>query len=193
MIYAGFWRRWAALFIDAIILLIPSALLNYVIPYVGSIILVLVYKPVFEASVLQATPGKALMGISAVSEDGSRMTIKQSYIRYFASFLSGVILCIGYLMNLFTPKRQTLHDILAQSVVIMKEPPEMNYFQVWMDEMKKLFNSFDSKGVYNSSTSTESSASATTITLEQLFKLYQAGALSEAEYTQKKEELLKKI
>ena len=47
MIYAGFWRRFAAMLIDSLILLFPSLVLNLIIPYVGSFALYCLYKPVF--------------------------------------------------------------------------------------------------------------------------------------------------
>ena len=205
MVYAGFWRRFVAMFLDCLILLIPAAILGVLVPYAGGLVLGLIYKPVFEASPLKGTPGKAMMGMMVVSESGERLTIKQSYIRYFVSILSGFVLCIGYLMNLFTAKRQTLHDMIAECVVVKSQAPDLNYFQVWLEEVKVIFNrlSGDSQGVSNAASSTysnnnnSSSVSANTAdiskAIDDLHKLFQSGALSEAEYTSKKEELLKKI
>lgn len=199
MVYSGFWRRFVATFIDALIMLIPAWILGTLIPFAGGLVLGLLYKPVFEASPLKATPGKAMMGMIVVSETGERLTLKQSYIRYFCSILSGFVLGIGYLMNLFTAKRQTLHDMIAESVVINQEPPDLNYFQVWLSELKIIFNrlSGDTTEVANVASSVTNSISnqAADISkaIDDLHKLYQSGALSEAEYTAKKEELLKKI
>lgn len=199
MVYSGFWRRFVASFLDGLIMLIPAWLLGMLLPYVGGIILGLVYKPVFEASALKGTPGKAMMGMVVVSESGERLTLKQAYIRYFCSILSGLVLCIGYLMNLFTAKRQTLHDMIAECVVINQEPPDLNYFQVWKSEMKVLFNrlSGDATPVSNEANSVSSSISAQSAdvskAIEDLHRLYQSGALSQAEYDAKKQELLSKI
>lgn len=203
MVYSGFWRRFMALVIDALIMLIPAAILGSLVPYVGGIVLGLIYKPVFEASPLKGTPGKAMMKMVVLSESGDRLTLKQSYIRYFCSILSGFVLGIGYFMNLFTAKRQTLHDMIAESVVVNQEAPDLNYFQVWLSEMKVVFNRLagDSTPVSNAASSVYTSSSATSTaqaseiskTIEDLHKLYQSGALSEAEYTAKKDELLKKI
>jgi uncharacterized RDD family membrane protein YckC len=202
MVYTGFWRRFVATLLDALIMLIPACILGTLIPYAGGLVLGLLYKPVFEASPLKGTPGKAMMGMIVVSEAGDRLTLKQAYVRYFCSILSGFVLGIGYLMNLFTAKRQTLHDMIAETVVISQEAPDLNYFQVWLAEVKVLFNRLagDSKDVSNAASNVSSySSSATTQTadvskvIDDLHKLYQSGALSEAEYTAKKEELLKKI
>lgn len=199
MVYSGFWRRFVASFLDGLIMLIPAWLLGMLLPYVGGIILGLIYKPVFEASALKGTPGKAMMGMVVLSETGERLTLKQAYIRYFCSILSGLVLCIGYLMNLFTAKRQTLHDMIAESVVINQEPPDLNYFQVWKSEMKVLFNrlSGDATAVSNAASSASSSISTQSAdvskAIEDLHRLFQSGALSQAEYDAKKQELLNKI
>lgn len=199
MVYSGFWRRFVAAFLDGLIMLIPAWLLGILVPYVGGVILGLLYKPVFEASALKGTPGKAMMGMVVVSETGERLTLKQAYIRYFCSILSGLVLCIGYLMNLFTAKRQTLHDMIAECVVINQEPPDLNYFQVWKQEIKVLFNrlSGDAAPVSNSPNSVSNSISAQSAdvskAIEDLHRLYQSGALSQAEYDAKKQELLSKI
>ncbi len=203
MVYSGFWRRFMATVIDALIMLIPAAILGTLVPYVGGLVLGLLYKPVFEASPLKGTPGKAMMRMVVLSETGERLTLKQSYIRYFCSILSGFVLGIGYLMNLFTARRQTLHDMIAESVVVNQDAPDLNYFQVWLAEVKVIFNRLagDSAEVsnaassVNTTTSTVSSSQSADVSkvIEDLHKLYQSGALSEAEYTAKKEELLKKI
>ena len=203
MVYSGFWRRFMALVIDALIMIIPAAILGSLVPYVGGLILGLLYKPVFEASPLKGTPGKAMLRMVVLSEAGERLTLKQSYIRYFCSILSGFVLGIGYLMNLFTAKRQTLHDMIAESVVINQDAPDLNYFQVWLAEVKVIFNRLAGDSVevsnaassVNTTTATASSSQSADVSkvIEDLHKLYQSGALSEAEYTAKKEELLKKI
>lgn len=202
MVYAGFWRRFVASFLDGLIILIPAWIIGMLIPYVGGIILGLLYKPVFEASVMKATPGKAMMGMTVLSESGERLTLKQAYIRYFCSILSGLVLCIGYLMNLFTAKRQTLHDMIAESVVIKQDPPDMNYFKVWKDEASVLFSrlSGDAPAVSNAASTVGTSSNPISTqsadvskAIEDLHKLYQSGALSQAEYDAKKQELLQKI
>lgn len=199
MVYSGFWRRFVAVMLDALIMLIPAMIIGALVPYVGGLVLGLFYKPVFEASPLKGTPGKAMMRMVVLSEAGERLTLKQSYIRYFCSILSGFVLGIGYLMNLFTAKRQTLHDMIAESVVINQDAPDLNYFQVWLAEVKIIFNRLagDTTTVANAANTMAPSAPAPSAeiskTIEELHKLYQAGALSEAEYTAKKNELLNKI
>ena len=199
--YAGFWRRFAASVIDAIIVWIPAIVLNYLVPFVGGFIVSLFYKPIFESSAMMATPGKSIMGLTVVSEKGERLTLQQAYIRFFCSLLSAFVLMIGYLMNLFTAKRQTLHDMIAESVVINQRPPEMNYFDAWTAQMKNLINRISGDAptttVYGSSSQSAQSLSAQTSdvtkAIEDLHKLLQSGAISQEEYEAKKKEYLSKI
>ena len=145
MIYAGFFRRFAATIIDTLIVIIPSLFIGgsvAVIPlsFGLGLIIGLLYKPVFESSVMAATPGKALMGIVVQGEDGQTLTYKKAVIRYLCSYLSSVIMGIGYLIQPFTSKRQALHDMLSEAVVIRKETPDLNYFIVWKEQLKNIFS-----------------------------------------------------
>ena len=199
--YAGFWRRFIAVLIDGLILIIPAMILNLVIPFIGSIVLVLLYKPVFESSPLQGTPGKAMMGMMIFPINGGRVTFKQALIRYAMSIVSSMILCIGYLMNLFTPKRQTLHDMVSETVVVYQEPPNLDYFSVWKTEIKAIFDGLPSGTSSTVSTSTSNNMSSTVTStvdqqahaIETLHKLFQGGAISQEEYEAKKQQLLNKM
>lgn len=218
VVYGGFWRRFLALFIDGLITLIPSVVLSVFIPFIGGLVVTLLYRPIFEASPLMSSPGKAMLGLIVIDEKtGARLTLKQAYIRYFASILSGFTLLIGYLMNLFTGKRQTLHDLIAEVVVVRKAAPDLNYFDVWLAETKKVFNrlwngpeaiennmqsqsatlnqeSSQTKAVItNSNESHESSTAEIAKAIEDLHRLQLSGALTQEEYEAKKAELLKKI
>lgn len=65
------------------------------------------------------TPGKHYLGIEIVDENTfKRITLAKSLLRYFGYFLSTITLGIGYLMVLFTKKKQGLHDFLGNTVVI---------------------------------------------------------------------------
>ena len=203
--YAGFWRRFIALMIDGLILIIPGLIVGSLIPFVGGVVIALLYKPVFESSPLQGTPGKAMMGMMVFPESGiGRLTFKQALIRYVAAFLSGLILCIGYIMNVFTPKKQTLHDMIAETIVVYQEPPAVNYFQVWLTEIKAIFDGIPSgtSGMASTAAAMGSAPAATTATsgidqqahaIETLHKLFQGGAISQEEYEAKKQQLLNKM
>jgi uncharacterized RDD family membrane protein YckC len=126
MIYAGFWKRVVALLVDTVILfilLIPVAFFSLVdslvwVYYVGSIMLNWLYFAFFESGGWKATPGKKLLKISVVNLSGDRISFARASGRYFAKFFSAIILGIGYLMAAFTSKKQALHDIIADTLVI---------------------------------------------------------------------------
>ena len=68
---------------------------------------------------MQATPGKLLVGLRVVREDGSRLEFPRALLRFVAEPLS---LGTGYLVALFTPSGQALHDIVAGTVVVRVPP-----------------------------------------------------------------------
>lgn len=80
----------------------------------------LAYKAGMESSIIQGTLGKKAMGIKVVDLQGNRISFPRALGRFFATYLSALILCIGYLMPLFTAKRQTLHDMIASTIVVKK-------------------------------------------------------------------------
>lgn len=140
MEYASFWRRAAAAFIDAIIITAISGICaRLVILFPATFIMHFFYKPIFEASRVRATPGKYLAEISVERSNGDQLSLKDAYIRYFSSWISGIILGIGYLMALFTKKHQTLHDIFADTVVVNKVYENDGLWNEWWATMKKLF------------------------------------------------------
>ena len=55
------------------------------------------------------------------SRDGGVPTKKQYIIRFFSYILSIMTLFIGFVMILFTKRRQGLHDILSNTVVIVNK------------------------------------------------------------------------
>lgn len=145
MKYSGFFRRLVANIIDSLILFIPSAFLGTSIQSIPSslgfgLVMGLIYFTVFESSELKGSPGKALMKMVVLSESGERLTFKAAVIRYFCRYISMAILYIGFIMQLFTAKRQTLHDMLSESVVADQEVPDLNYFTVWKNQFKEILN-----------------------------------------------------
>jgi len=79
------------------------------------------YHSLTVASKKQATPGMRVMRTFLTDRYGRRVTLARASARYFASFLSWYTVGIGFLMQLFTTKRQTLHDRLAGTVVLRRK------------------------------------------------------------------------
>jgi uncharacterized RDD family membrane protein YckC len=76
-----------------------------------------VYFAGFESSHMQATPGKAALGLKVTDLNGNQIGFGTATGRYFGRILSG-ILYIGYIMVAFTERKQGLHDMLAGTLVV---------------------------------------------------------------------------
>ncbi|MGO9577138.1 MAG: RDD family protein [Terriglobales bacterium] len=140
--YGGFWIRVVAFIIDAIIVRVVVAPVGIMFgglglaggmmsgfPHRGLAILgggvtfiLLVfgnwlYEAFMESSSYQATLGKMIFGMKVTDLDGNRISFERATGRHFAKWLSGLILCIGYIMVGFTERKQGLHDLLAGTLV----------------------------------------------------------------------------
>jgi uncharacterized RDD family membrane protein YckC len=135
--YATIGKRFVAVFVDGIILLIclsiPISLiggtgallgLHKNLPLPATIVLLLIqyvtpalYEILFIGK-YGATPGKMLMKIKVVSPEGEPISYGRSTGRYFAKILSGLILYIGYLMAFWDPEKRALHDRICQTRVV---------------------------------------------------------------------------
>lgn len=73
-----------------------------------------------ESSGMQATLGKASMGIYVTDLRGMRASFARTTIRHWAKVVSTLIAFIGYLMAIVTPRRQALHDMLAGCLVLKR-------------------------------------------------------------------------
>lgn len=143
VVYAGFWKRFAANFIDSFIVgmvggvigavigalfgiamygggMDPAAgtLLSHAMNIVLGVVLGLVYYGGFHSSESQATPGKMLIGIKVARSDGDRLTPMRAGARFLATYLNLFTFGIGWLMAAFTERKQALHDFLCDTVVV---------------------------------------------------------------------------
>jgi uncharacterized RDD family membrane protein YckC len=67
-----------------------------------------------------ATLGKRVMGLAVQGVDGRQLSFAQASIRWAGRWASGLVLGLGYMLALFTDKRQTLHDLVAGTVVVQR-------------------------------------------------------------------------
>ncbi len=81
-----------------------------------------VYFSLMESSAWQATLGKRLLGLRVVDMRVGRISFARATARHFAKLLSSFSFGIGYVMAGFTKRKQALHDILAECLVIRKPP-----------------------------------------------------------------------
>jgi uncharacterized RDD family membrane protein YckC len=142
--YAGFWRRFGAALIDGIIIYIIGFIGGLIVLSVASVaadggldwfdslllaptlglVLSWIYYAVMESSSRQATPGKMALGIVVTDTNGNRVSFGRATGRFFSKavlvlffYLPYIISCI---MIAFTPKKQALHDMMADCLVMVK-------------------------------------------------------------------------
>lgn len=122
VVYAGFWERFGAALLDALILVLPQVLIAYTLPFGVSNLVILIlgwlYFALMESGEGQATIGKKALGLKVTSANGERLSFGQATGRHFGKILSSIILFIGYLMMIWDDKKQTLHDKLASTLVV---------------------------------------------------------------------------
>jgi uncharacterized RDD family membrane protein YckC len=138
MVYARFWTRFAAVFIDGLILGFFNGLTNaLIVPAVartssptGIIAVQLVVMCVnlavgvtYETLLIGkygATVGKMAMKIKVVTAEGEQLNYLRALGRYFAKLLSAMTLMIGYLMAAFDDEKRALHDRICNTRVVLK-------------------------------------------------------------------------
>ena len=149
--YAGFWRRVGAYIIDAILLGIVTSILGSILGMpmgtaalssvmsgdpaaiaaaqsggnLGNLISIVIgvaYFAGLESSSYQATLGKKLLGMVVTDVNGNRLSLGRAIGRYLATFVSAIILGIGFIMVAFTEKKQGLHDMIAGTLVHVGQP-----------------------------------------------------------------------
>lgn len=144
--FAGFWRRFAALFIDVILLSLASVVIGIICGFIYesfawkfkqfsqvsdkeieivanilTIITIWLYFSLMESSPLQGTIGKVILKIKVTDLYQERIKFGKATGRHFYKILSGMIVYFGFIMAAFTKHKQALHDILAGTLVIKRE------------------------------------------------------------------------
>ena len=135
--YAGFWKRASAYIYDAVILWVINFLVAFIIAFVimglgigsskeqlvAAITIIVVdwlYFALQESSPKQATLGKRIFEIKVTGMDNSRITFVRASVRYISKILSDLIFGFGYVMAGTTQKKQALHDMIADTLVVNK-------------------------------------------------------------------------
>ena len=138
MSYAGFWKRFGALFIDTIVTIIGGAVIGFIFAIIlfaggiedpdvleglGNILgffLGWLYFSLMESSPTQGTLGKMALAIRVNDLEGNQVGFGKATGRYFGKIISTLILLIGFIMVAFTEKKQGLHDMMAGCLVVNK-------------------------------------------------------------------------
>ncbi len=144
--YAGFWRRFVATLVDAIILVVGGSITGGIfgaimgaflggmgtdLPtikafaggfgYILAIVMNWLYFTLFESSSKQATLGKMALKIVVTDLNGNRISFGRANGRYWGKIVSSTTLLIGFIMIWFSQKKQALHDIIAGTLVVKKK------------------------------------------------------------------------
>ena len=80
----------------------------------------LIYTVVLQTSNKQATLGQSAFDLIITKNNGEQANFGQILIRYLISIPSSLILKMGYVIAIFTKRKQTLHDLIANTVVLEK-------------------------------------------------------------------------
>ena len=132
--YSGFFRRFAAGLTDLAALLLVNGLIALVLSSLKSFDshtlimtltmldfgLVWLYFAFFESSKLKASPGKLLLRLTVVDGDNRRIGFARASGRTFGKLVSGMLYGFGFIMPLWTKRKQALHDFMAGTFVVMK-------------------------------------------------------------------------
>src|SRR3989344_9639269 len=124
--YGGFWIRFGAALLDMVIFGVPNFIMQFValttgysaLSYLTSVALVVL--TIYLDGVIGGTPGKLILGLRIVNEQGTTIGIPRAILRYIGKIVSAMVLLIGYIMIGFTQKKQGLHDMIASTYVVYK-------------------------------------------------------------------------
>jgi len=190
MIYSNLGRRFIALILDSVILGVMGLIAGHLIPVLGSLLVWFFYAPVLESSALQATIGKQLMGIQVTDLSGNRISFQASLIRNVMKLVSSALMCLGYVVAFFSGRKQALHDIVAETVVVDGKA-NVALADAWTDETKALFRS--SPFVSGSASGPTQASYGTDVAsqLERIKALRDRGELNETEYQAAKDKILR--
>jgi len=141
LVYAGFWLRFVALLIDTVIIIpltfpyigvfiFVSSVDNETLKVIGGILLILCWLLVFvgqwlyfamlESGKSQATVGKRVLGLQVTDRQGVRVSFGRATGRFFAKLISALPFDIGFMMAGWTQRKQALHDMIADTLVVRK-------------------------------------------------------------------------
>jgi uncharacterized RDD family membrane protein YckC len=153
LVYAGFWRRLRAGAIDLAVVLLASILVYaalarwntqmVVVPIVGLILAMYLYRVLMTRGRWQGTLGEKFCGVMVTDRQGAPPTLARTSARFaahftflflmaamtlialvtvsvFAVLVPPLLLLGAHLPRLFTARKQALHDLVAGTVVIRR-------------------------------------------------------------------------
>ncbi len=155
--YVGFWRRFGAFWIDALILL-PIAAIPYLLS--GQVRLFYLYSAVPSVLInygfsvylvfrYGGTPGKLLLHTRVAMVDGSPVTFSAANVRYAVSFVLSVLAVVAVLMASLklTDQQYFSGNYIARSTLLAASTPKwyqtvvvLSQVWVWSEFVTMMFN-----------------------------------------------------
>lgn len=139
--YAGFWRRLAAMLIDVVVVNAMTLAIGFGLGLVVALatspetanrlfggptsavagaLIAWLYFALMETSPRRATLGKLAMGLAVSRADGTPLSFGRATVRHFGKFVSLLPLLGGFVLAAFTRRKQALHDLFADALVIQR-------------------------------------------------------------------------
>jgi uncharacterized RDD family membrane protein YckC len=138
-VYAGFWRRFLALFVDISIIIVTVTVFSVIVlsfmeqftnidvnsyDVISRImftypIMMWLYYSLMESSSLQGTIGKLLLKIKVTDYNGDKISFTRATGRFFSKIISAIGY-LGFIAVAFTKRKQGFHDLISGCLVILK-------------------------------------------------------------------------
>jgi uncharacterized RDD family membrane protein YckC len=153
MEYAGFWLRvWAGaidIILEALAALLLTVILYFIldlttsgsglsritVQYITGIASIFVltvgawlYCAFSESSEWRATLGKRIIGLQVLTSSWGKLSFGQATVRHFMKFLSLFTATVGFMMAGWTKRRQALHDMPSDCIVVKVAEPSLSLF-----------------------------------------------------------------
>jgi uncharacterized RDD family membrane protein YckC len=151
--YAGFWLRvWAGsidVALETLVATVVTVIVDFVMRlttpkfglspitarYATGIAFIFVltigswlYCAFSESSGWRATLGKRIVGLQVLTSAGGQLSFGQATVRHFMKFLSLFTATVGFMMAGWTRRRQALHDMPSDCVVVKVAEPSLSLF-----------------------------------------------------------------
>ena len=106
---------------EANIMMLLIAVVAIFISVLIEVIVFVVYNAWFESSKYQGTPGKILLKLKVVDEQGNRIGFVTAALRYILKTVFANFFYIGFIVILLNDKKQGLYDLLLKTCVVQEE------------------------------------------------------------------------
>lgn len=79
------------------------------------------------------------MSIQVTDMKGQTLTFGMAFLRHLFAFGSSCLLFVGHFVALFTKRKQAVHDLVADTIVVQGRNDQVTTVDAWMETIRKLF------------------------------------------------------